>query len=68
MNRLQINSSRLAIVIVMLFGDLFIGVGHVMASEISLRPPYDGQHPLTSFFRPLLSKLLEYGWRCYLRW
>ena len=50
MDHLQINSSRLAIVIVLLFGDLFIGVGHVMASGISLRPPYDGQYPLTSFF------------------
>jgi hypothetical protein len=50
MHRLQITPSKLAIVIVLIFGDLFIGAGHVMAGGISLRPPYDGQYQLTSFF------------------
>ena len=50
MRRLHINTSRFMIISVLLFGEMFVGAGRVAAGGISLRPPYNGQYQLTSFF------------------
>jgi len=50
MRRLQNFSFRILVVFIMVGGNGLLGFGTAYAGEISLRPPFNGQYPLTSFF------------------